>query len=149
MNEYEIADAVNRFDRGETPNLLAGAKTLDRLCQWTNRNSDGWPYWSKPVRAAERLITLLLAADSVRSATDCTEAELKRTYVPIKTFLTRHGVGNHEEVFPTEPERTFRLEVRWDFTGTITDARIEAHRIANACGGEVTDVMDENWETVR
>lgn len=150
MNEYEIDDAVRRFSRADdTPNLLAGAKTLARLRDWTNRNSDGWPYWSKPCRSAERLQTLLQAADRF-DPTDCTEAELKRAYVPIKTMLTRTGiVGAHAEVFPTEPEQTFRLEVRWDFTGTLTDARIDAQRIAGACGGEVTDIMDENWETAK
>jgi hypothetical protein len=69
---------------------------IDRLRYWTNRNSDGWAYWPKPVRAAKNLMVLLESGDRWDPA-DVTEAELKKAIVPIKSFLTRHGVA-HEEV---------------------------------------------------
>lgn len=105
MNEYEIEEAVERFTHvPDCPNLLAGAETLHRLVRWTNRNSDGWPYWQKPGNAAKALMDLLTTADRF-DPQDCTEADLKRTYTPIKSFLTRHaatrnGVDGHLDVFP-------------------------------------------------
>jgi hypothetical protein len=100
MNEYEIDDLARRFGYGETPNLMAGATVLHRLRQWTNRNSDGWPYWQLPSKAASRLMDLLHAADRF-DPQDCTEAELKKAYTPIKTFLTKQGV-NHDEIFEND-----------------------------------------------
>lgn len=93
MNEHEIDEAVRRFDRGDTPNLLAGAEALDRLCRWTNSNSDGWAYWKLPLNAARKLMELLQAADRF-DPTDCTEAQLKAALVPIKSFLTKRGVDH-------------------------------------------------------
>lgn len=49
---------------------------------------------------------------------------------------------------PHQEPQTYRLEIRWDFTGTLWEARREAQRVANIAGGEVTDIMDENWESV-
>lgn len=99
MNEYEVGDAVDRFRRrGDTPNLLSGAETLERLVRWTNRNSDGWPYWQKPAKAADKLMDLLQRIDRW-DPTDCSEAELKKALAPIKAFLTRHGSGK-DDVFP-------------------------------------------------
>jgi hypothetical protein len=48
----------------------------------------------------------------------------------------------------SEESQTYRLEIRWDFTGTKVEAFEEAQRVASLCGGEVTDVMDEDYETV-
>jgi hypothetical protein len=106
MNEYDIEEALNRFHNAETPNLFAGAQTIARLCRWTNSCSDGWPYWSKPVTAARKLIELLQAADRF-DPQDCTEADLRKAYAPIKSFLTRQG-ADHETVFPTpqDPRKT-------------------------------------------
>ncbi len=44
--------------------------------------------------------------------------------------------------------QTYRIEIRFDHTGTLADATAKAHEIAAACGGEVTDIADENWDTV-
>lgn len=95
MNEYEVDDAVRRFN-GTTPNLRRGAQVLHRLVRWTNRNSDGWGYWPKPSRAARSLMDLLYAADRF-DPEDVTDAELARTLRPIKAFLTRQHV-DHSEV---------------------------------------------------
>lgn len=94
INEYEIDELLRRFDEEETPNLVKGAKVLDGLCQWTNSNSDGWPYWKKPLQAATKLMTLLQAAERF-DPKDCTDAELRATLTPIKSFLTKQGVEHY------------------------------------------------------
>jgi hypothetical protein len=45
-------------------------------------------------------------------------------------------------------EQTYRIEVRFDFTGTQQQAEIEAQRVASLCGGEVTEIWDENWDEI-
>lgn len=101
MNEYEIEDALRLFAREEKPNLRRGAETLSNLKEWTNSNSDGWPYWSKPAKAATRLMDeLVQATSSIRTfheVKDLTDAELRKALTPIKAFLTRQGV-DHSEV---------------------------------------------------
>ena len=110
MNEHEVAEARNLFDPEDTPNLAQGAWVLGNLVAWTNRNSDGWPYWPKPSRAANSLMDLLRAhtyaarfghyqgtADELH---DVTEAELAKALRPIKAFLTRQGVRDTALVLP-------------------------------------------------
>jgi hypothetical protein len=95
MNEYEIENAVNLFD-SDTPNLHNAAITLYRLMQWTNQNSDGWPYWAKPTRAATNLMELVSSRTYVArygGADDISLAELNAAMRPIKSFLTRQGVS--------------------------------------------------------
>lgn len=98
MNEHEVEEALRRFDATETPNLAAGAVTLARLVEWTNRNSDGWPYWPKPSRAAKSLMEALQAASlqyhTGREVEDISAAELARVLRPIKAFLTRQGASH-------------------------------------------------------
>lgn len=92
MNEYDIEHAAVRFTE-ETPNLRRGARILMRLVNYTNRNSDGWPYWQKPARAADKLMTLIQAA-SRYDPEDITEADLKKALTPIKAFLTKQEVDH-------------------------------------------------------
>jgi hypothetical protein len=96
MNEDDILVAAARFNKGETPNLGRGARILSRLMEWTNNNSDGWPYWMPPARAANRLMLILqrstTAYYSGGLAEDITDAELRAVLSPIKTFLTRRNV---------------------------------------------------------
>jgi hypothetical protein len=102
MNEYDIDEARIQFGRGDTPNLAAGAEVLHHLRHWTNRNSDGWPYWKKPTQAARKLMALLWTADPY-DPQDCTEAELRAALTPIKTFLTKQG-ADHALIFtPAQP----------------------------------------------
>lgn len=97
LNEYEIEEMKLRLDPTDTPNLAAGAQALYLLMQWTNENSDGWPYWSLPAKAAHRLMELLQAADRF-DPRDCSEAELRKACTPIKAFLTKRGV-DHAAIF--------------------------------------------------
>lgn len=96
MNEYDIEDAVRAFTPEEFPNNAKGARVLQNLMRWTNRNSDGWPYWSKPSKAAAKLQDILPSPYHY-DAEDITDAELKKALTPIKRFLTTQGVP-HEEV---------------------------------------------------
>jgi hypothetical protein len=96
-NQHDVASAQRRFEG--LPDRELGLLVLTRLMNWTNRNSDGWAYWPKPVRAAKRLMELLDSGDHW-DPEDVTEAELKKAFTPIKSFLTRQGV-DHGEVFPS------------------------------------------------
>lgn len=104
MNEYDVAYAADRFDPSVTPRRVVAAEALARLVEWTNANSDGWPYWSKPARSAAKLMALL-EGDGTWSTLqrlfteDCTAAELNAAFRPIKAFLSRHGVP-YDAVFP-------------------------------------------------
>lgn len=101
MNEYEIEDALRLTAYFELPNARRAAEILSRLKDWTNNNSDGWPYWQKPSKAADKLMTALTAAINAsrqQDNMDMTQAELQKALTPIKSFLTRQGVA-HSEVF--------------------------------------------------
>jgi hypothetical protein len=41
---------------------------------------------------------------------------------------------------------TFRIEIRFDVTGTVADARERAAEAARLVDGEVTAIFDENWD---
>lgn len=101
MNEYDVEQAVARFSGNpETPNLGYASEVLVRLVGWTNSNSDGWPYWRKPAKAASRLMEALQQASGeyFRGArvTDLPDADLKRALTPVKSFLTRENVPHPE-----------------------------------------------------
>jgi hypothetical protein len=53
MNEHEVREAAHRYRAH--PTLGPATRTLAALVEWTNCNSDGWPYWPKPCRAARAL----------------------------------------------------------------------------------------------
>lgn len=91
MNEFEIENAVT--ETRHLPNLHTAASELERLMDWANRNSDGWHSWPKPARAAAKLMALIEGAKLYTGrAEDCTEADVKKALIPVKVFLTRHGV---------------------------------------------------------
>jgi hypothetical protein len=98
LNEHEVQEARRFFDDDDTPNLRAGAEALAALVAWTNSNSDGWPYWSKPSRAAQRLMTTLHDARQPwyrgSEVKDISPAMLAAVLRPIKAFLTREGVSH-------------------------------------------------------
>lgn len=103
MNEHEITEARQMSAELELPNLHKGARALANLRDWTNQNSDGWPYWAKPNRASQKLQAALakMRTDFYRgqqAPQDITDSDLARLCAPIKSFLTRRGV-DHSEVF--------------------------------------------------
>lgn len=103
MNEYEVEEILSRtaHEAGEVPNLYTGARVLHALMEWTNANSDGWPYWNKPSSAAGRLMEVFhdyqypLRFGHDRDGqplADLPQDELKRLLAPIKSFLTKQGI---------------------------------------------------------
>lgn len=101
MNEYDIEDALRLTAYFELPVARRGAEILSRLKVWTNNNSDGWPYWQKPSKAADKLMTALqsaIQASHMSDNVDMTEAQLKAALTPIKSFLTRQGVAHSEVI---------------------------------------------------
>ena len=92
MNEWDIEQAVS-LHRNH-PILSKATKLLQDLMNLTNQVSDGWPYWSKPCRAARKLQELIQANDPRTKkwdAPEVTEADLKRAVAPIKTLLTKEA----------------------------------------------------------
>jgi hypothetical protein len=106
MNGAEVEQMAERFDAGECPNLFKASRILERLMDWTDSNSDGWPYWQKPSNAANKLMDLLQAANRW-DPVDVTEADLKRALSPIKSFLTKQGV-EHAKILEDPPAPTYR-----------------------------------------
>lgn len=94
MNDYELLMARSRFGHGSTPNRLALVLVVDNLAEQTNQVSDGWAYWQKPLRAAEKAIMLIqsstYAENERQESEDITDAEMHAAVRPIKAFLTRH-----------------------------------------------------------
>jgi hypothetical protein len=101
MNEHEIEDLEYRTRNWEhqAPNLVHAIQVLNELKNWTNRNSDGWPYWAKPVRAAKQLMVLIQSDNpyyrSIDTVGDIDEKDLRKALVPIKAFRTRQGIEFH------------------------------------------------------
>lgn len=101
LNQYQIDDAQREAAEDfHRPNAQAAVLTLARLVEWTNNNSDGWAYWSKPSNASKKLQSLVKRAYGYGSDpdTDLTAREVKDAYATIKGFLTRNGT-DHREVF--------------------------------------------------
>ena len=88
MNEYDIDCAAHRV--GHLPNLGAAVTTIANLRDWANQHSDGWAYWPKPVRAAEKLMVLIESADRF-DPEDVTAEAYAAAVRPIKAFRTRQG----------------------------------------------------------
>jgi len=93
MNDYDIQIATQRY--GDHAILGSAIKTLENLREWTNRNSDGWAYWKKPVRSAQRLMELIDGDGThkygARRREDVTLEAYRKALVPIKAFRTRQG----------------------------------------------------------
>jgi hypothetical protein len=102
MNEYEVEDVQGQFDPTEFPNLATAARILGALVDWTNSNSDGWPFWRKPAQAAKSLMGTLADAQAMdRNGTlfdDIPDRDLTRVLVPIKSFLRRQEVKYHADL---------------------------------------------------
>ena len=113
-NEWDIDQYQAVFTETSTPNLHAAALTVARLSDWANRNSDGWAYWPKPVRAAARLIQLCEDAMKTHyqggSLPDISVAELRKAQQPVKAFLTRQNVA-HDQVIVSPTSAAKRTEM--------------------------------------
>jgi hypothetical protein len=90
MNDYDLEQARRRFTGQAMPNRLALVMVVDNLREWTNDNSDGWGYWSKPMYAAGAAMRLI-DSSTFRVTEDITEDEMRTAVRPIKAFLTRQA----------------------------------------------------------
>jgi hypothetical protein len=88
LNQSDIEGMAER--RHACPNVRKGVKLLYVLMQAVNDQSDGWPYWSAPSRAAARLMELLDdRANPFRGPSrTMTEQELKAAVTPIRRMVT-------------------------------------------------------------
>lgn len=111
MNEPEIKGAAQA--QHDCPNVRKGVWLLLKLMQAVNAQSDGWPYWSAPVKAAEKLMTLLQTAGNLAYGTHgkIETAALRKAITPIRTMATHQKVvqakyGNKFEFDVDEALRT-------------------------------------------
>jgi hypothetical protein len=101
MNEFDVTSAVITMDTyREGTGWDEAARKLASLVDWTNDNSDGWPYWSKPSTASKKLQHAILSElDSIRRGftnPDLDPEELGKLLRPVKAFLTRNGADWRE-----------------------------------------------------
>lgn len=94
MNEMDIQDAVDRFRND--PVLGPATRFLNNFKNEVNAHSDGWPYWSQPVRAAAKLIELVeghrwAGMGAYPVLPKPTAADVRKALIPIKAFMTRRG----------------------------------------------------------
>ena len=121
MNEYEINAAVDRFSNH--PVLSKATKFLAKFRDEVNANSDGWPYWSRPVVSAKKLMTIIMHPEQA------TEQSLKAAITPIEAFYTRHGAkagmlfpkGILEEPPASQEEHTPFPKHVWEITVQVND----------------------------
>lgn len=96
MNRDEIAQAADRF--ANDPVLGPAARFLRAFQEEVDAHSDGWPYWSPPVKAAAKLMELLrghlfAGMGAYPRLPAATPADVRRTLAPIKSFMTRRGTA--------------------------------------------------------
>ena len=65
MNEYDIEMAVRR--NTSHPVLRKATSFLLEFKEEVNGHSDGWAYWSAPVRSAAKLMTLIQSGNAVKT----------------------------------------------------------------------------------
>lgn len=82
MNEYDINRAADQFCGH--PVLGEATRFLADYRDEVNAHSDGWPYWSSPVKAAKALMALIQSGNA-------TEAQYRKALGPIRAFYTRRG----------------------------------------------------------
>ena len=87
MNRYEVEEAREWFRHDAE--LALATETLCNLVEWTDSNSDGWPYWNPPAKAAGKLCEILYRAMHYEERP--TPAQLAAALRPIKAFRTRRG----------------------------------------------------------
>jgi hypothetical protein len=83
MNEWEIKETMVRYRNHAV--LSKATRFLDAFKDQVNLNSDGWPYWSQPVKSAAKLMQLIENPDTA------TEANFRKALMPIRSFYTRKG----------------------------------------------------------
>jgi hypothetical protein len=96
MNEGQIDEAKHRYETH--PTLGPATRFLSEWRHEVNAHSDGWPYWTPPSKAAERLMQLIHAQmrggmGAYPKVAEPTIAEVKKTLVPIRAFMFKRGAA--------------------------------------------------------
>ena len=114
MNEHDVEEAWRRFQLH--PVLGPAARTMANLVEWTNANSDGWPYWRKPSDAAAGLQNILMNALRMRGGDHpaVTADDYKLALRPLKAFRTRMLRSDQQG-------RRISSDRRQDFSFTIVE----------------------------
>lgn len=86
MNSHEISEAMIRHRNH--PILSKATQFLDAFKEEVDSHSDGWAHWSAPVKACDRLMTLIKEGNL-----NTTAADYQRALQPIRSFMTRRGFG--------------------------------------------------------
>jgi hypothetical protein len=141
-NEHEIKDAAERY--ALHPVLGPATQTLVNLVQWTNANSDGWPYWTKPAKAADKLMDLVggyLDYVSNPERPDATMEAYRLALRPLKAFRTRIGKTMQDlfEIIDREGGPIWlaeleyaRAQARYEQHAAFTASLLETVRAASA-----------------
>ncbi len=94
LNRHDIEEACYRLN----PETVAGhaARLLRAYQEDVDAHSDGWPYWSAPVKAARRLQELVRAhlyagMGAYPTVKAATTADLQRALSPMRRFMTTRG----------------------------------------------------------
>lgn len=82
MNTWDIEWAFIRY--GQHPILGPAVKFLRQFRDLIDDNSDGWCYWRAPVKAADKLMTL------IENPETASPELIRKAITPIKSFCTRH-----------------------------------------------------------
>jgi len=117
MNEHEIDNAASRYELH--PVLGPATCTLVNLVRWTNANSDGWPYWTKPAKAADKLMQLIgtgIAYQVDPERQDATMEAYRAALTPLKSFRTRMGKTMQElfEIIDREGGKLWLAEQEYE-----------------------------------
>lgn len=96
-NQYEVESAARATHA--CPNVRKGVKLLLKLMESVNEQSDGWAYWNAPIKASEKLMTLLETAGNMDGLAvrplsygtrgTITAEALKKAIAPIRAMVTR------------------------------------------------------------
>ena len=90
MNRTEIEIAAKNC--AGDPVLGPATRFLKSLMESVDSQSDGWPYWSAPSKAAESLMELIQNNTGgwghPSSGSSVTLADVKKTLTPIKRMVT-------------------------------------------------------------
>lgn len=95
MNEWDVADAVDRFKDDRTMGPIV--QTLRYFVDAVNDNSDGWCYWKPAQRAAQRLVAIVEFAnkayrDGDEIDHDSVIAAYQRGVTVLKRFRTTYKI---------------------------------------------------------
>jgi hypothetical protein len=82
MNRWDIDDAAFRYSAHEA--LGPATRFLQNFRDEVDAHSDGWAYWTPPLKSCAKLMTLIQRGDA-------TQAEVRAALGPIKSFMTRRG----------------------------------------------------------